>query len=721
MKISAKFLRRQLALLKPIVNSSSIDTARKGHDAIGKLMAAPHKREVTYQTETVEHIPCATVTPKDLRHEGILVYLHGGGYTCGDLAYAKGFGTMLACTCGMPVFYADYRLAPEHPFPAAVEDALLIYDRLLSKGYKASQIILCGESAGGGLIYALCLYLKQMQRPLPAGIIAISPWTDLTLSGASYADNLHKDPFLTPKRLEFFAGCYVPDPEKRKDPLASPLFGDLSFMPPSLLFTGGDEIMADDTIRMHKALQNAGRDSTLCVTPGMWHAYVLYGLEENKGDFDTINQFIDRILGDKRKLRWMRLDNAAKIYPAARRRNWNNRFRLSATLTEDIHPAILQSALDVTVRRFPSMAVRLRRGMFWYYLEELKTAPPVAEEESCPLAPITFDQIRQCGLRVLYYRDRIAVEFYHALTDGTGGLIFLKTLLAEYCSQLYGITVPCENGVLDRLAQPVAAELEDSFLQHSGHIAGSRKEKTAYHMQGTPEPDGFLNATTGMIPLSPLLSLARSYKVSITVLLAAVMILSIDALQKEQVPARRLKPVKVLIPVNLRPLFGSSTLRNFALYSTPGIDPKMGEYTLKDVIKIVHHQLGMENTPQHMAAKMAANVNSERSPLLKIMPLFIKNIAMKLVFNMVGECKSCLSLSNLGAVALPAVMQPYIRRMDFVLGVQASAPYNCGVISWGDFVYINFIRNTKEPALEHRFFTNLRKLGIPVKIESNQR
>ena len=175
----------------------------------------------------------------------------------------------------------------------------------------------------------------------------------------------------------------------------------------------------------------------------------------------------------------MRLDNAAKIYPAAKRRNWNNFFLLSATLTEPVDTAVLRSALDVTARRFPSMAVRLRRGVFWYYLEQIPQAPAIQPEKSCPLAHAPFDQVRRCALRVLVYHDRIAVEFFHAITDGTGGTIFLKTLLAEYLCQKYGITVPAEDGVLGRLEEPDEEELEDSFLRYAGDVKASRKEATA--------------------------------------------------------------------------------------------------------------------------------------------------------------------------------------------------------------------------------------------------
>ena len=720
MELHAKRVRAQLNLFKPVMTSCSLEASRKGQDKLGELMTALHRSEIMTKNHDFQHFQGAWIMPQDQRRGGVVLYLHGGGYTCGSLEYAKGFSSVLAAECGVRVFCAAYRLAPEHRYPAAVEDALEAYQYLLKKGYAGHQILLCGESAGGGLIYALCLKLKELGLPLPCGLIGISPWTDLTGSGKSYEENREVDPSMSPELLQFYAKCYTDDPA---DPLCSPLFGDLTGFPPSLLFVGGDEVMLDDTRMLHEKLGKSGCRSKLIVAPERWHAYVLYCLSENMPqDFETINRFMDKVLSPARSLRWMKLDNAAKIYPAAKRRNWNNFFRISATLTEPVDVAVLRSALDVTARRFPSIAVRLRRGMFWYYLEQIPHSPAIQEEKSCPLAHAPFHEVRQCAFRVLVYHNRFAVEFFHALTDGTGGLTFFKTLLAEYLSQKYGLTIPAGDGVLGRLEEPDAEELEDSFLRYAGNVKASRKEATAWHLTGTPEKDGFKDLVTLMIPAPALKKCAKAHGVTVTELLCAAMMQAICQLQAEKVPQRsRRKPVKVLLPVNLRNLFPSKTLRNFASYITPEVDPRMGDYTFDEICAAVHHRMGLENNPQTMRAKFAANVASEKSPVLRVMPLFIKNLAMKAVFDTVGECKSCLCLSNLGVVRLPEVMAPYVARMDFIIGVQAKAPHNCGVLTWNDTVYINCIRSIREPELELHFYRVLHQLGLPVKVESNQR
>ena len=720
MELSAKLVRAQLHFFKPFVANCSLETTRKGQDKLGELMSVLHKREVYMKDHDFGAFQGAWVMPKDERRSGVILYLHGGGYTCGSLEYAKGFAATLASQCGVRVFCAAYRLAPENPYPAAVDDALEAYRYLLKKGYAPRQILLCGESAGGGLIYALCLRLRQEGLELPCGLIGISPWVDLTGSGQSYETNRDNDPSLTQELLEFYAKCYTTDPA---DPLCSPVFGDLTGLPPSLLFAGGDEILLDDARALHEKLVQSGCRSTLHIAPERWHAYVLYCLSENmEEDMAAIDRFLTKNLSPARSLRWMRLDNAAKIYPAAKRRNWNNFFRLSATLTGPVDTEVLRRALDVTVRRFPSIAVRLRRGAFWYYLEEIPKAPPIQAEKSCPLAHAPFYEVRQCAFRVLVYHERIAVEFFHALTDGTGALVFLKSLLAEYLSQKYGLVIPAEKGVLGRLEEPSAEEVEDSFARYAGDVKLSRREATAYHLSGTPEPDGYKDIVTMMIPADKLRDCARGFGISVTELLCAAMMQAILDIQAKDVPRRAArKPVKVLLPVNLRTLFPSATLRNFASYITPEIDPRMGDCSFDELCQLVHHKMGMENNRRTMRAKFAANVASERSPVLRVMPLFIKNIAMKAVFDAVGECKSCLCLSNLGRVELPEVMTPYVTRMDFIIGVQARAPHNCGVITWNGTAYINCIRNIREPALELAFYRVLHRLGLPVKVESNTR
>lgn len=415
---------------------------------------------------------------------------------------------------------------------------------------------------------------------------------------------------------------------------------------------------------------------------------------------------------------WMRLDNAALIFPAVRRRDWTNAFRVSATLKEPVEPELLQQAVDTLLPRFPSMYVSLHRGLFWYYLQKLKRAPRVRQDGACPLIHMTGKELRECCLRVLYYENRIAVECFHALTDGSGGMVFLKTLTAQYLSLRHGISIPAAEGVLDPLETPHPAELEDSFTRTAGQVPLSRKEENSLHLGGRREEDGFLHLTIASVPEARLLELAHEYGCTVTAFLCAVMLQSILKLARLPQGGRW---AKVTVPVNLRKVLGGETLRNFALTVNVGVDPRLGSYTLKELTRAVQSQLETQVTAQQMAARVAANVQPSQNFLIKILPLPIKNFALRMVYRRVGECKGSINVSNLGKTGLPEEMAAYVRFLDFTIGPQATYANNCSVVSYGGVTRINLIRSTVEPRLERDFLTRLVELGLEVTVDSNER
>ncbi len=420
--------------------------------------------------------------------------------------------------------------------------------------------------------------------------------------------------------------------------------------------------------------------------------------------------------------RWMRLDNAAKIYPAASSRRWHALFRLSATLTEPVDPDVLLQAQRRMVRRFPSFYVRLRRGMFWYYLEGVDECAAVEPDGESPCMPLQRREKRGLRLRVRYRGNRIAVEFFHAITDGTGGLCFLKTLVAEYLSLRYGVAIPRGDGVLDCDEPPHGAELDDSFLANAGDIAIDRTEANAYHLSGDLEPDGFIHLTTACVPLAAVTARAKAFGVSLTAYLTALLIDAACQLQQEDGTARRRRrPVKICVPVNLRRFFPSETLRNFSSYVNPGVETRLGTYTLEEIVQAVHHYMGTEATAKRLGTKFTANVSSERNAALRLAPLFLKNVAMKCAFLMVGDRKTTTILSNLGLVTLPDAMAAHVSRMEFVLGPLSRNPVACAALSYGDTLCLNLTSTLREPALERAFLTRLVRQGVPVRVESNQR
>lgn len=395
-------------------------------------------------------------------------------------------------------------------------------------------------------------------------------------------------------------------------------------------------------------------------------------------------------------------------------------FRLSVTLTEPVDPEVLRRAQARTLPRFPSFTVRIRRGVFWYYLEQLDGMPDITEDGPFPCALLVPRRNRGFSFRVKYYQNRIAVEFYHILSDGTGGMCFLKTLAAEYLRLKYGVGISCVNGVLDPDQPPDRVELEDSFLKNAGPVARAAREPDSCRIRGTPDADGYVSLICGVIPVAALRAKAMEHQATVTEFLAGVLIASADALQQRENPVIK-RPVMLCIPVNLRRFFDSRTLRNFSSFVNVGIDPDLGEYSLDEIIGQVHHTMGLALSRKQLGARFTANVRSERNALLRVMPLPVKNAAMKIAFRRMGDRKNFTTLSNLGLAAFPPEMERYVERCEFVLGPLSYNPVACAAVSYGGNLYLNITRSTEEPYLEREFFTSLVKMGIPVKIESNGR
>lgn len=424
---------------------------------------------------------------------------------------------------------------------------------------------------------------------------------------------------------------------------------------------------------------------------------------------------------ENRKRIWLRLDNAAKIFPASMRPTWSNVFRLSVDFTEPVDPVALSRAVTRAAKRFPSICVRLGRGLFWYYLEESENAPKPRLEGCQPLLPMRKKEIRRLALRVIYYENRLAVEFFHALTDGSGAMVFLKTLAAIYLEERHGVSCYDGQGVLFPEDEPNAEELEDAFLRYAGPSAAKREMPYAFRLTGKPEPDGFLHVTCGTVSCAEILSAAKAKGVSLTTYLAAALCLCLEKLQRKRVAPGKEKAVRVQIPVNLRKSFPSKTLRNFVAVYNVGMEKGETDADFDELLSRIHHQMALYNTPRNLRAIFTANVNSEKGMAIRLVPLFLKNIVMRAVFDRVGESLACLCLSNLGAVKLPEKMSEYVTGFDFIIGPQAKAPYNCGVVSYGDKLRIHLVRNTVEPELEREFFNFLTAQGLTVTLESNGR
>ena len=417
---------------------------------------------------------------------------------------------------------------------------------------------------------------------------------------------------------------------------------------------------------------------------------------------------------------WLKLDNAAKIYPPSATRRWQSMFRLSVTLTEPVDPDMLALAQERALKRCPSFAVRLRHGLFWYYLEQVEGAPPVAEDLANPMRPLDAKANRRFLYRLLYHRNRIAVEFFHVLTDGTGGMTFLLTIVNEYLRLVHGVDVSPATYILSCDDEPAPEETEDAFQRYAGDVPNNRREERAYHPRGHEVPFGRLLLVSGEVPSAALAAKAKEYGVSIGVLLSSLLVFAIHQHQLTE-PSRRLRrqPVKLCMPINLRRFFPSATLRNFSAFFNPGIDCKYGSYSLEEIMTQLKHFNGMHVNEKELTAWMAYNVGAERNPLIRAVPLVIKKLILKLVFRLQGDNYSSSTLSNFGVVKLPEEMAALVDRIDFFLGRAAGRRTQVGCVSYGGRTYIDFSRTFTESDIEMRFFRELVRMGVPVKVESN--
>lgn len=416
---------------------------------------------------------------------------------------------------------------------------------------------------------------------------------------------------------------------------------------------------------------------------------------------------------------WYKLDNAAKIYPAVRNAKWSANFRVSVELNETIDPQLLQQALDVTVRRFPNFPLKLHPGIFWYYLDQNTHRSLVGRDVANPC--MRFGSPKDHGhlFRVRYYNCRIAVEIFHVVCDGSAALWFLNTLAAEYLKRKEHIEIPCTDGIKDCSEPPDPEEMEDAFKKYARfRAAKSRNESRAYHFEGTPEPHNVIHIITGHMPLDVTLAKAKEYGVSLTEFLAGSMIFAFAQAQKDG-GGRVELPIRISVPVNLRRFYPSKTLRNFSLFLNPGIEPRYGEFSFEEILSDVHHFMKMNLKEKYLNAIMGTNIASELNPFMRAVPLFLKNIALLFAFNRWGDNLITSTLSNLGQVKLPAEMEKYVKMYGFTLGRSKANIPSATAVSFQNTLSLTWTSSLKERDVERTFFTQLVKLGIPVKIESN--
>lgn len=420
---------------------------------------------------------------------------------------------------------------------------------------------------------------------------------------------------------------------------------------------------------------------------------------------------------------WYKLDNAGKLYPSITSTRRSTVFRLSAKTTTDVKPAILQKALEVTVNRFPYYKVNLKRGLFWYYFEESNHMPKVKEESDYPCMFLRYRRRKTFPFRILYYNSYIHLEISHSIADGNGALIFLKTLLVAYYKLLEGITVGELKGAKNVNEKPQAGEYEDAFAK--------------YYKPGVPQPGrpasavnfpfpllekGMYSFLTGIVSAADVKNVAKTYGCTVTQLIASIYFMAIQD-YKESVSGREQKAmtgrVVINIPVDLRRIYPSETMKNFFVSLTPMIDLRLGHYELEEIVEYLQSYMKMHVNKKHFSKFIRRNIKNERHPLIRIIPLGLKNIVIPWIYVWFGERGYTSSISNLGRVELPEALEPYVEAIELFPAPSEVNKIKMCISTYKGNMYLSFGRTTDNTEIEKFFFRRLVKSGIAVKLETN--
>lgn len=417
---------------------------------------------------------------------------------------------------------------------------------------------------------------------------------------------------------------------------------------------------------------------------------------------------------------WYKLDLSAIVYPTLQRRDFSSVYRLSVVLKEEIRPEILQQAVDQALQRFPTYKVAIRTGLFWRYLEpNNRPGPFVQPDIKNPCMPMNFRGNNRYLLRIYYYQNRISLEAHHSLGDGSGGMYVLQTITAVYL-RLLGHKISNGGFVLDIHEEPDPEELEDAYMRYANaKVCPPRPAEKTYRVRGTREPFYTLNIIDGILSVREVMEVAKKYQATITEYLNAVLLYAL--LQKQAKEWHLgLRPVRIAMPVNLRRFFPSKTLRNFITMIYPSIDPRLGEWSFDEIIRHVHNYMRYYLNEKFLRGDITTNANTQRNPVIRVVPLFIKDFVVRQFYTKVQDRNSSAGLTNMGAMKVPEDMKPYIERFDIYMGQPFSSRTNCAIISFEDILTINFASSIVEADVERFFFRKLVKDGIHVKIESNR-
>jgi NRPS condensation-like uncharacterized protein len=421
---------------------------------------------------------------------------------------------------------------------------------------------------------------------------------------------------------------------------------------------------------------------------------------------------------------WLQLDNAAKLFPAIMSGELTSVFRITASLKNPVKFSVIKEAVAITSRRFPYFSVSLGSGLFWYYLEYNHHLPRIQTEEKIPCTAFAANRKNEPLYRILIKGNRISVEFIHILTDGGGAFEYLKSLLYTYF-KLNGKNINSTEGIILPESPINEDEMEDGYKRFfRRRIPPPGKLTKAWHLPFRLDQKPRLKVIRSEIALDKLQEVARSYNVSVTEYMVSVYLLSLQKIyleEKEIVKKQNRGVLRIEVPVNLRKKFPSKTMRNFSLFVLPEIDLRLGVYSFDEILKIVQYQLQTGADVKQITRFLSQNVGHEKSPFVRLLPLFIKSMAISAVYRRLGSNQCSGILTNLGKVNLPEEMEDLIDSFELIpTPPNTHVKISCAMVAFRHYLRLNFGNISRSTSFEMHFLKHLTESGIPVKVLNNK-
>lgn len=413
--------------------------------------------------------------------------------------------------------------------------------------------------------------------------------------------------------------------------------------------------------------------------------------------------------------KWYKLDNAALMYPLVARGESISIFRVSALLRDPVDPVELQYAVNDIAARFPTICGSVKNGFFWPFIDRPTIPITVKPQTKVPGRPMKVDS-RRSQIRVNYIGNQISVEFFHSATDGTGGIIFLNSLLRRYFQRL-GYEIDCTN-CFDYRDIPSLEEIRDNFaaVTIKKNPPPCPKPVKSKKLNGTLQRGGKYVTVRGVMSASQLKSVAKQHNATVTEYLGAVQLMALNRLAAVTNSPEN-PPIRVLIPVNLRRIYDMETIRNFSSYIFYQYN---GQNDIDEVIDDIRKQTEEQMTDDYFRGMVSFNYNNGNSPLLKIVPLAVKRFVLGCIVSGRGDgVVNCSTLSNLGIVKAPKQFDDLVLRYDFMLGKPAKKTNNFAVATYNDTCVISMTSPFVERDCEMYFFRKLAEAGIDIAVESD--